>query len=214
MISFPRTTAVHKRMPKEAFYKRLTLTSAVKEKFVSDIDRIYVENSLTKESLKLLEPSAVKEVLLLSLRLKKPGCDRRIIEAIARQNPHKLVFLLCYEEQRQLALVFHGKLYQTQWMPEQALSLEAKGFRMDEVWASLVEQVALPGEEQRADLSLEERLARKERRVKLEQQIQKTEAAAWKETQPKKRFALYSKAQKYRQELEELNRGQTQNAHP
>ena len=29
-------------MPKEAFYKRLDLTTALKDKFVSDVDRIYI----------------------------------------------------------------------------------------------------------------------------------------------------------------------------
>lgn len=214
MISFPRTTAIHKRIPKEAFYKRLSLNTALKEKFVSDIDTIYMENSLTRDSLHLLEESSVKEIIVLGLELKKHDCDRRIMEAIARQNQHKLIFVLTYGERKQLALVFHGKLYQTEWMTEEALSLEARGFQMNEVWESLVEQVALPGEEHNSDLSLDERLARRERRVKLEKKIQKTEAAVWKEKQPKKRFALYQKLQKYKQELEDLNRGQTQNAHP
>ena len=204
MISFPRTTAVHRRMPKEAFYKRLTLTSAVKEKFVTDIDSIYVENSLAKESLNLLETATVKEVLLLSLWLKKQSCDRRIIEAIARQNPHKLVFMLCYEEQRQLALVFHGKLYQTEWMPEQVLSLEARGFQMDEVWESLVEQIALPEEEHGSDLSLEERLARQEKGKKLEKQIAALQAKIRKEKQLNKQIELNAELKKLIKEIDVL----------
>lgn len=43
--------------------------------------------------------------------------------------------------------------------------------------------------------------------MKLDQQVAKTEAAAWKETQPKKRFDLYTRLQKYKQELEDLKRG-------
>ena len=62
-------------------------------------------------------------------------------------------------------------------------------------------------------MTIDERLALQEKIVKLEKQIEKTEAAAWKETQPKKRFDLYSRLQKYKQELEELKRGESQDAH-
>lgn len=71
MIDFPAATVVHRKMPKEAFYKHLPLTKPLKDKFVSDVDRIYVENSLTKENLNLASDSEVQEILLLSIALKK-----------------------------------------------------------------------------------------------------------------------------------------------
>ena len=208
MIDFPKTTAVHRRLPKEAFYRNLPLTPKLKEKFVSDVDRIYVENSLTKEGLNLSSDGTITEILLLSVSLKKREFDGKVAEAIARQNPHKLVFLLIYEDERQLAL-YHGKLYRTPWMPEAELSLEARGFTLDEIWSGLIEQIALYEEQQGAttEMTVDERLARQEKIQKLEKQIAKTEAAAWKEQQPKKRFALYQKLQEYKKELEELKHG-------
>ena len=210
MINFPEATVVHRRLPKEAFYKRLPLTTSLKDKFVSDVDRIYVENSLTKENLNLTADSDVKEILLLSISLKKQEFDGKVVEAIARQNQHQLVFLLIYEEQRQLAL-YHSKLYRTQWMPEDELQLVANGFSLEEIWNSLIEQIALY--EERANtadnLTIDQRLALQEKILKLEKQIEKTEAAAWKEQQPKKRFELYTRVQSYKQKLEELKRGQS-----
>ena len=197
-------------MPKEAFYKRLTLTTALKEKFVSDVDRIFIENSLTMDNLHLTKESGVKEILLLTVLLKKKEFDGKVIEAIARQNPHKLVFLLIYEDERQLAL-YHGKLYRSPWMPESDTALSANGFTLEEIWNGFIEQIALV--EARAvvadSLTIDQRLALQEKIVKLEKQIQKAEAAAWKETQPKKRFDIYSKVQRYKQELEDLKRGQS-----
>lgn len=210
MIDFPKSTAVHRRMPKEAFYKRLPLNTALKEKFVSDVDRMYVENSLTKENLNLTDDSEIKEILLLSINLKKQEFDAKIIEAIARQNSHKLIFYLCYEGSRQLA-IYHGKLYRSPWMEEDEVVLKAEGFSLDEIWEHLIERIALYEERASttADLSIDDRLALQEQIVKLEKQIEKTEAAAWKEQQPKKRFELYSRVQTYKQKLEELKNGQT-----
>ena len=210
MIDLPEATRVHRRMPKEAFYKRLPLTTALKDKFVSDVDRIFVENSLTMGNLHLTQESEVKEILFLSITLKKQEFDGKVVEAIARQNPHKLVFLLMYEDTRQLAL-YHSKLYRTQWMPDDELKLTATGFSLEEIWNGFIEQIALYEERvsDTEDLTIDQRLHLQEKIIKLEKQIAKTEAAAWKETQPKKRFNLYSRLQKYKQELEELKHGES-----
>lgn len=205
MIDFPAATAVHRRMPKEAFYKHLPLTKVLKEKFVSDVDKIFVENSLTKDNLNLTAESEIKEILLVSLFLKKQGFDAKIIETIAKQNPHKLIFLLIYEDSRQLAM-WYGKLYRTEWMPSADTELKAQGFSLDEIWDSFIEQIAIYEEHAKAagEISIDERLAMQEQIIKLEKQIQKTEAAAWKEQQPKKRFELYQRLQAYKNKLREL----------
>ncbi len=205
MIDFPAATVVHRRMPKEAFYKRLPLTKVLKEKFISDVDKIFVENSLTRDNLNLTEESEIKEILLLCISLKKQDFDAKIIEAIAKQNPHKLIFLLIYEDSRQLA-IWHGKLYRTEWVSPFDIELKAEGFSLDEIWDSFIEQIAIGKEQAKAagELSIDERLAIQEQITKLEKQIQKTETAAWKEQQPKKRFELYQRLQGYKNELEEL----------
>ena len=59
MIDFPESTAVHKRLPKEAFYKRLSLSAPLKAKFVSDVVCIVVENSLTNSNLNLADRKSV-----------------------------------------------------------------------------------------------------------------------------------------------------------
>ena len=210
MIDFPTATAVHRRLPKEAFYKHLPLTKALKDKFVSDVERIVIENSLTKDNLNLNTDSEIKEILLLSITLKNQEFDGKVIEAIAKQNPHNLVFLLMFEDSRQLAL-YHSKLYRTQWMDASEISLKPQGFSLDEIWEAFVEQIALYDEraEKSASLSVDERLALQEQILKLEKLIAKTEAAAWKEQQPKKQFELYTRLRGYKQELEDLKHGES-----
>ena len=206
MIEFPVSTTIHKRLPKEAFYKRLTLTAALKEKFVTDVERIVIENSLSSSSLNLTSNAEIKEILLLSVTLKKQEFDGKVVEAIARQNPHKLIFLLSCEGSQQLAL-YHNKLYRTPWMSADNIELKLNGLSLDEIWNSFIEQIALYEERaENADtLSIDERLALHEQITKLEKLIKKTEAAAWKEQQPKKKFELYTKLKEYKRELEKMS---------
>ena len=210
MIEFPAATTVHRRLPKEAFYKHLPLTKILKEKFVSDVDRIVVENSFTKENLNLASDAEIKEIMLLSISLKNQELDGKVIEAIARQNPHKLVFLLSFENQQQLA-VYHNKLYRTLWMDHDEIALKLQGYSLDEIWDSFIEQIALYKEraEQTDDLSIEDRLAIQDQILKLETQINKTENAMWKEQQPKKKFELHTRLREYQKKLEDLKHGKS-----
>ncbi len=210
MIEFPAATAVHRRLPKEAFYKHLPLTKILKEKFVSDVDRIVVENSFTKENLNLASDAEIKEIMLLSISLKKQEFDGKVIETIAKQNPHKLVFLLSFEDQQQLA-VYHNKLYRTLWMAHDEIELKLQGYSLDEIWDSFIEQIALYEEraEETADLSMENRLAIQDQILKLEKQIDKTENAMWKEQQPKKKFELHTRLREYQKKLEDLKHGKS-----
>ena len=210
MIEFPAATAVHRRLPKEAFYKRLPLTKMLKEKFVSDVDRIVVENSFTKENLNLASDAEIKEIMLLSISLKNQEFDGKVIEAIARQNPHKLVFLLSFENQQQLA-VYYNKLYRTLWMEHDEIALKLQGYSLDEIWDSFIEQIALYEEraEQTEDLSIEDRLEIQDQILKLEKQIDKTENAMWKEQQPKKKFELHTRLREFQKKLEDLKHGKS-----
>ena len=210
MIEFPAATAVHRRLPKEAFYKHLPLTKILKEKFVSDVDRIVVENSFTKENLNLASGAEIKEIMLLSISLKNQEFDGKVIEAIARQNPHKLVFLLSFEDQQQLA-VYHNKLYRTLWMDHDEIALKLQGYSLDEIWDFFIEQIALYEEraEETADLSIEDRLEIQDQILKLEKQIDKTENAMWKEQQPKKKFELHTRLREYQKKLEDLKHGKS-----
>ena len=208
MINFPQSTVVHKRLPKEAFYKHLPLTAAVKAKFVSDVERIQVENTLTKGNLNLAKESEIKEILFLSITLKKKDFDGKIIEAIARQNPHKLVFLFVYEDQRQLA-VYHSKLYRSAWVQEKELDIALQGSTLDEIWDDLVRQIAISSEAllKQENQSVEEQLRKQDEINRLQKLIEKTEAAAWKEQQPKKRFEMYTRLQEYKRQMEEITHG-------
>ena len=208
MIDFPESTVVRRRMPKEAFYKHLILSQALKDRFVSDVDTIVVANSLTKENLNLAKSSKIKEILLLTIKLKKQNFDGKIVEAIAKQNPHKLVFMLAYEDMRQF-IVYRGKLYSTQWAKEADVSLSLSGNTLDEIWDNLVRQVAITSEDvlKRNDLTLDQQLKMQDEINQLNKLIKITDAASWKEQQPKKKFELYTKLQEYKKQLEEITHG-------
>ncbi|MBQ8706793.1 MAG: DUF4391 domain-containing protein [Succinivibrionaceae bacterium] len=209
MIDLPKATLVRRRLPKETVYRNLVLTSAVKEKFVSDVEAIFIENSLTAANLNLGESSGVEEILVVLVKLKTGKCDDRILEVLARENPHKLVFLLEHENLRQLAL-YYGRLYKTDWMNESEIQLNARGLTLEQIYEGFVEQIAL-GNEQATNvehLSIAQRLKLQDRIVKLQAEIRKLENETWKEPQPRRKYEKFEKVKKMSEEVEKLKRGE------
>jgi len=205
MILFPGGSSVGRILPKEVFYKQLNLSTEIKNSFVSDIKRIMIEYSLTEHSLHLKPGTEVIEVVVLSIELKKKAYDNRILETIARQNKHKILFWLRFEDQNQLALYFN-KLYKTDWHSADALRLETKGFTLDDVWNGYLVQIALIKEPELMvkETSVAYRVKRQEEYLKLERTIDQLDKAARAEKQPKKKFELAMQVQQLKKDLENL----------
>jgi len=207
LLTFPTKAAVGRIMPKEAFYKRLTLSSEIRDKFVADVKRIVMEYKLAPDTINIEIGAAVFEILVLSIELKKQAMDYRIVENIARQNAHKLLFLLKSEEQGQLAL-YYSKLYKTSWMPLADINLDTKGLNLDSVWEGFIEQIAFDNAKfgmQNAELAIEERLKKQDSILRLQREIDKLERLSRNEKQPKKQFELYTRLQGLKKFLAEEN---------
>lgn len=203
MLIFPSAAVVGRIMPKEAFYQRLHLSGQLRQKFVTDVKRIVMEYKLAPDTINVARGAEVSEILILSLDLKKQTMDYRIVENIARQNAHKLLFLIKYEEQGHLALYYH-KLYQTAWASLDNINLEVRGFDLDTVWEGFIDQIAFSnaeGKMMNANLSIDERLEKQDRINRLQKKIDKLERLSRNEIQPKKKFELYTQLQDLKQLL-------------
>ena len=92
MLGLPSTTEVERRLPKEAFYRNLTLDTKTRYEFVRLIERIEVTNSVKPTTAALADGEHVHEIMLLNLELKGDEQPARAIEAIARAYSNMLVF--------------------------------------------------------------------------------------------------------------------------
>lgn len=204
---FPKSTQVNKIMPKEAFYRNLELNPTIKNAFVSDIKRIVWANKLSHDTLNIEKGENVSEILVLNIELKSKAVNYKIFETISKNNSHKILYELIFEEQSQIVL-FHNKLYKTEWQNGHS-EIEIFGFNMDSVWENIVKNVELGmrNEELNAwddNLSLDENLALHEKQEKLQKEIARLEKQARAEKQPKKKFELVQKLNQMKKEVEAI----------
>ena len=202
MLNLPEITELHKPLPKTQIYKKFQFNNAQQTKFDADISRIDIVNEVSLRTIPSIQQGKkINSIYVLSVTLKTKDYDSKNIEKISKIIPQNLVFALQYEEEIQLA-VFCEKIFTTSWMHETKAKLELKGFNFDEVWENIIKQIE--GGEWDSNLSLSENIELKERKEKLQKEIDKLEKLARKEIQPKKKFELVNKKRKLEEELNNL----------
>ena len=92
MLGLPKKTEINKILPKESFYRNLDISNELKDKFISDIKKITITNILSEKTINVKPGKEVTEIIVLNVELKEKSYDKRILELIAKQNEHHLIF--------------------------------------------------------------------------------------------------------------------------
>lgn len=161
-----------------------------------------MEFKLSSDTLNVDKGKETSEILVLSIELKKQEIDYRIVENIARQNAHKLIFLLNFQDKGQLA-IFYNKLYKTNWIPLEEINLIAKGLNLDIIWDEYIEQITLKKNviSNTDNITVEEKLQKQDYIQKLQKEIKRLEKRSRKEKQPKQRFEQFTRLQELKEKL-------------
>lgn len=169
MLNLPEITELHKPLPKTQIYKKFQFSNSQQTKFDADISRIDIVNEVSLRTIPSIQQGKkINSIYVLSVTLKTKDYDSKNIEKISKIIPQNLVFALQYEEEIQLA-VFCEKIFTTDWIHETKAKLELKGLNFDEVWENIIRQIE--GGEWDSNLSLSENIELKEKKEKLQKEI-------------------------------------------
>lgn len=182
MLNLPQSTAFGKRIPKQKFYEHLGVTPELKRTFTEQLKLITWANKLSPQTLNFAPGTAVQEIEVFQLRLTGQELDERVLEAMDKQIPYHLIFLLerpdgtaklkvHYKEARPDGTIQLKKLYETNWTPPGELSLPCTALDMDALYEAMVREIAGEQLQAPAEETLQETLARTEQQEKLQKQI-------------------------------------------
>ncbi len=205
MLGLPSTTEVGRRIPKEAFYRRLGVSPALQRSFVEDVERFTVANSVKASTTGIPDGERVHEVLVLEVALKARRVPGEVLALVARANPHKLLFVCTHGGEACLAVMV-GRLLVGPWRPADGLALDLRAGSIDEVWDSLASQVAF-GDAGEAFTSVEERAERAARLAELRAELARAEARGRKERQVARRNAMFEKVKELRRRIAAIEEG-------
>lgn len=205
MLGLPSTTAVGRRMPKELFYRNLSLPADVKRAFVDDVERIELAHSIRSATTGIPDGVGVHEVLVIEVALRERKVPVSVLSCIARANQHKLLFVCTYGEEACLAVMLK-ELVVGSWRRADGLTLEVNAGSMGLVWDSIASQVAY-GDAGDGDRTVEERFAEDARLKALREELAKVEARGRKERQLVRKNALFDRARGLKRQIAEMEKG-------
>ena len=201
MLGLPKATELSKQLPKSAIYTKFQMNTAEKAKIDAYISRITIVNEVTAAKIHIAEGELVKSFFVLLVALKRKDFEDKTIITISKLIPQNMLLVLEFDGEAKLA-TYHTKLMQTEWKPQEDLSIELKGLNMDAVWENIIVQIGGIMIDQ--GNTLDEQIAVDEQKAKLQKEISRLEKLARAEKQPKKKFDLVLKMKELKKELERI----------
>jgi len=202
MLGLPSSTEVNRRVAKEKLYANATLTALVKDMIKDQIESVVWRNKLADSTMSVAAGETVKEIQIFEIALRQKALDRRILSAITKAIPYKILFLLTFKGEAQAWMEVSGKFYSTDWFSLEGFTMKFEGLNLDAVYENLARQIAGGRFDTEDDIA--RAVERDKQRQRLERDIAALEKKVLREKQFNRQVELYSELKRQKKELEEL----------
>lgn len=202
MLGLPSSTEVNRRVAKEKLYANAILNTSTKDMIKDQIESVIWRNKLADSTLSVAAGETVKEIQIFEVILRQRTLDKRILPAIAKAIPYKILFVLTFGSEAQAWMEVSGTFYNTDWFTLDGFMLRFEGLNLDAVYENLARQIAAGRLNAEGDIA--KAVERDKQRRKLEREIAALEKKILREKQFNRQVELNSDLKRLRKELEEL----------
>ena len=203
MFDLPKSTEIRKPIHKKILYERFPneLSGDKKTRFDDDISRIIITNEISENSVNIRATDEISSIFVVRIELKTKEYNDRNIVLVSRLFGQKLMIVLHFEDEYQLA-IYETQLLKSEWKHEEDIKLRIDGLDLDTVWNNLV--TAVSGISAEEGNTLSEQIGIEAEKERLRRKIAELEGKARKEIQSKKKFEMYQQIQEYKKNLEDM----------
>ncbi len=216
LFGFPAQARVARVVPKNKIYEHGPVSSALRDKFVCQVDHITWAYKLAPETINLPARGGVAEIQVFDITLKAAELDYDVLRAIDRAIPLPIIFQLHHEQRTRMVAAFKRPseadaskwvidgYFAGDWLPaasaRQALpvTLDLLGL-YEQLLRCLLPNPARLGE------SLSEQLARLNRLRGLHSEHAKLDARLHKEKQFNRKVVLNAQLREIQNEIAKLS---------
>lgn len=204
MLTIPSKTFFNKRIPKQKFYENINVTAEIKKEFTEKIRSIYWRNKICPDTMNIANGHNVMELEVFEVNLQTPGISEKVLHRIDMSIPYHILFLLYYEDKIQAWICYKEisenqecekiyKYYHSDWIMKDDFDVRIEGLNMDDMYASIIQQIAEGNLSVRDGEQLKDAIIRNESQAQIRYEIEQLEKKARAEKQPKKKFELVQK---------------------
>ena len=169
MLGLPRSTEVNRRVAKEKLYANATLTPKTRDLIKEQIEAVVWRNKLAAGTIGISAGESVREIQVFEVQLRQRELDKRVLPAIAKAIPYKILFVLIFNDEAQVWMEVSGVFYNTDRLPLDGFTLKLEGLNLDAVYENLARQIA--GGRLGTGGDIDEAVERDKQRHKLEREI-------------------------------------------
>lgn len=199
MYALPNSTLLSKQIPKKAIFEKFALPTAQRQRIDADIARIDIIARLAQDTLPAIaDGKKVKDIYILSVSLKTKDYHPDSIKLLARLIPQRMLFVLCYQQQAQLAIIHEG-LHISSWNTQDKLRIPLNGLNLDALWEHLV--VTIGDISLNTEQTLSERIQNKQEQERIIKEIEQIERKIDKEKSLGKQMQLRSQVNELKKRL-------------
>jgi hypothetical protein len=203
MFNLPKSTEVNRRVPKDKLYIHGKMPNSVREAIKNQIEAIIWRNKLTPETINVAAGSMVEELHIFEIVLRQRSLDKRVLPAIAKAIPYKVLFVLRYENESQAALEVSGAFYNTDWDLKNEMCLVFDGLNMDKLYENLARQISGGRLDNAEDIAAA--VERDKHRQRLEREIALLEKRLQRGKQLNRQMEINRELRELRAEMEVYN---------
>lgn len=216
LFSFPTQARVARLVPKSKIYEQGPVSSALRDKFVGQVEQMTWAYKLAPETINLPARGGVVEIQVFDITLKATELDEDVLRAIDRAIPLPIIFQLHHEQRTRMVATFKRPseadaskwimdgYVAGSWLPadsqRQALpvALDLQGL-YELLVRSLLPNPARPGE------SLPAQFARRNRLRSLQSEHARLDARLHKEKQFNRKVVLNAQLREIQNKIAELS---------
>ena len=136
LFHYPKQAAFERVLPKSKIYEHSKPTSAVKELFVKQVDKIIWQYKLAPETINLPAKPSVPEIQIFTIALKTPELSEDVLRCIDQAIPLPIFYQLTFANRIKIKAAYKrpsdadaGKwvtesYYETDWLPSESSRAE------------------------------------------------------------------------------------------
>lgn len=92
LYQWPSAACFGRRVPKEKFYEHASVNTALREKFISEVDRVFWAYDLAQATINLTGTEEVPDVAVFQIDAKDADISEQVLSAIDKSIPRPIIF--------------------------------------------------------------------------------------------------------------------------